>query len=72
LSSNSRILQVRGKFVAQIAKEAILYRKVLRVPAGSVTLHFVVRDNLNGRTGSVVLNELYPGPIHQVGPILTL
>lgn len=46
---------MKPEVVAQIAKEGILYRNVLRVPAGSFTLHFVVRDNLNGRTGSVAV-----------------
>ena len=46
---------VKPEVVARITKEGILYRNVLHVPRGSVMLRFVVRDNLNGRTGSVVV-----------------
>ncbi len=46
---------LKPEVAARIAKEGILYKNVLRVPAGSLRLHFVVRDNLDGRTGSVVV-----------------
>jgi len=40
---------------ASILKAGASYSNVLRVPAGEYTLRFIVRDNLNGRTGSVVV-----------------
>jgi VWFA-related protein len=46
---------MKPEVIAQITKQGVLYRNVLHVPRGSLMLHFVVRDNLDGRTGSVVV-----------------
>jgi|GEM_PF-1373733 len=46
---------MKPEAVAQISKQGIVYRNVLHVSRGSLMLHFVVRDNLDGRTGSVVV-----------------
>jgi hypothetical protein len=46
---------LKPEVIAQITQQGVLYRNVLHVPRGSLMLHFVVRDNLDGRTGSVVV-----------------
>lgn len=39
--------------LARIKKEGIFYKNSLKLPAGEYRVHFVVRDNLSGRIGSV-------------------
>jgi hypothetical protein len=39
----------------RLRKEGISYKNVLHLPAGQFTLRFVLRDNLNGKLGSIVL-----------------
>lgn len=39
----------------RISKEGISYSNVLHLPSGQYILRVVVRDNLNGKLGSVVV-----------------
>jgi len=47
----------RGKLdaeaLAKVRKEGVFYTDSLQLPPGQYTVHFVVRNNLNGRIGSV-------------------
>jgi hypothetical protein len=43
-----------GPAVAQIQQNGITYANALTLPPGRYEVHFVVRDNLSGKTGSVV------------------
>jgi hypothetical protein len=38
-----------------IRKNGVSYQATLHVPTGECTLHFVVRNNFTGRTGSIVV-----------------
>jgi hypothetical protein len=39
----------------RMTREGVRYSNVLHLPSGQYVLHFVIRDNLNGRIGSVVV-----------------
>jgi VWFA-related protein len=39
----------------RMTREGVTYSNVLHLPSGPYLLHFVIRDNLNGRIGSVVV-----------------
>jgi hypothetical protein len=41
--------------IERIRKEGFSYNNLLRLPSGQYVLHFVVRDNLSGKIGSVVV-----------------
>ena len=41
--------------VDAVKKQGINYENVLQVPAGQMVVRFIVRDNLHGRLGSVIL-----------------
>ncbi len=41
--------------VQEVRGDGIHYRNALNLPPGTYVVHFVVRDNLAGRTGSIVL-----------------
>jgi VWFA-related protein len=46
---------MKPEAIAKIEQDGISYSNKLRVPAGKTTLRFVVRDNSDGRTGSVIV-----------------
>jgi hypothetical protein len=44
-----------GRDADAILHKGVLFSNSLSVPMGNLTLHFVVRDNVSGRIGSVVV-----------------
>jgi hypothetical protein len=53
--SNTLAGTLKPQTAESILQKRVSYGDKLHVPAGDFTLRFIVRDNLNGRTGSVVV-----------------
>jgi len=47
-------VNLKPEAVPQVRKDGLSYDNKLMLPPGTYTVHFVVRDNATGRTGSVV------------------
>lgn len=65
-TSRSYTIQLKPEAVDQIRVFGITYRNVLEVPDGEYMVTFVVRDNLSGRLGSVIV----PLNTHQLAAAL--